>query len=298
LSSPIPAPIPDGYEVRELTTIPEFRRIEELCTEIWGDSEILSKDLLIAMRFEGALIAGAFALPARSMGQRAAPMVAFIFGFPTRNASIQHSQAMGVLEAHRSAGLGARLKWFQRSWCLERGITTVRWTFDPLRAPNAKLNIDKLGATVGVFLPNYYGPMTGINAGSPSDRLLPEWELNAPGVLARVARTGQPERATRTGQPARLENLHAPEPLELPLALTDVNGAPTDPNLTLETPEIRVSIPRDFAALSTTDPALALEWRTHSQLVLEHYFAAGYRITGFDAATCAYTLTRSGTRSG
>ena len=254
------------YTIRELSTISEFQRIGTLCADIWGDDEMLSKDLLIAMRFEGALIAG--------VTSSASEIVAFLFGFPTQDPAIQHSHIMGVLAAHRNAGLGAKLKWFQRDWCLERGITTVRWTYDPLRAANANLNTHKLGASIGVFLPDYYGTMGGINAGSPSDRLLAEWHLDAPGVSARAAGGFQSSA------------------LDLPFALSNTNEHPSDPNLKLTAPRIKVGIPRDFQTLLATQPSLALEWRAQSKLVLEHCFAHQYRITDFSLEDCAYILER------
>ena len=171
----------DPYELRELRGLTELNAVGSLERHIWGGEVTLHPELLRAMQDEGALLAGAF---------YQTQLIAFVFGFPTRAASVQHSHALGILTAHQNAGLGARLKWWQRAWCLERGIDTVRWTYDPLRLPNAKLNIHKLGATARIYLEDYYGVMPGINAGAPSDRVLAEWHLNANSVLKRLE--GQP----------------------------------------------------------------------------------------------------------
>ena len=45
-----------------------------------------------------------------------------------------------------SQGIGLALKWHQRRWCLDRGIRTVEWTYDPLVARNGWFNLTKLGA--------------------------------------------------------------------------------------------------------------------------------------------------------
>ncbi len=166
-----------NYVLRELTTMLEFNAIPTLEAIIWGDAIPMQPDFLRAMQDEGALIGGAF------FGSE---LIGFILGFPTRDATVQHSHQMGILESHRSAGLGAKLKWWQRNWCLEHGITSVRWTFDPLRIANAKLNIQKLGATASTYLEDYYGAMAGINAGTPSDRLLVNWDLCSERVAARL----------------------------------------------------------------------------------------------------------------
>ena len=143
----------------------ELHAVADLERRIWGTQMMtMQPELLLAMQFEGALLSGAFTLEGT--------LVAFVFGFPTRDPNVQHSHALGILEGHRNAGLGARLKWWQRAWCLAHGIHTVRWTYDPLRIQNAKLNIFKLGAVAGEYLPDYYGELTGINAGTPSDRLM------------------------------------------------------------------------------------------------------------------------------
>lgn len=110
---------------------------------------------MMVIQAEGGLAGGAF-VEGRLMG--------YIFGFPTRDPGIQHSHRLAVLPEARGLGLGVRLKFFQRDWCLTRGMTLVRWTFDPLRAVNATLNIHRLGATSDTYLEDYYGEMAGIDS--------------------------------------------------------------------------------------------------------------------------------------
>ncbi len=163
--------------IRDLSGMAEFRQAEALQYAVWGADDVADPaDLMMVIQAEGGLAAGAF---------DGETLVGYVFGFPTRTPHIQHSHRLAVLAQARGTGLGAALKWYQRDWCLARDITHVRWTYDPLRAANARLNIGVLGAQVTTYYPDYYGAMEGINKGTPSDRLLADWHLNAPSVVAR-----------------------------------------------------------------------------------------------------------------
>lgn len=226
-----------SYVLRELSRPEEYVALAALERRIWGaDTLALPPELLRAARDEGALVAGVYA--------EGEVLAAFIFAFPTSFPGVQHSHALGVDAAHRGAGLGARLKFWQRDWCLARGVHTVRWTFDPLRLPNAQLNIARLGAHARQYFEDYYGTLPGINAGTPSDRLLAEWDLEDPRV-----RDLAHGRAVTAG--------------------AAVKGSE------------RVEIPTDFAALLEHDPDAALAWRLSTRRALQDLFARGYRIVGF-----------------
>jgi predicted GNAT superfamily acetyltransferase len=99
---------------------------------------------------------------------------------------VQHSHRLAVLPEMRGLGLGVRAEaGISATGAWTRGISHVRWTFDPLRATNAALNIHRLGAPRrNTYLPDYYGEMAGINQGLASDRLLVDWDLAAPVVAA------------------------------------------------------------------------------------------------------------------
>ncbi len=171
-------------EIRDLSGMGEFRLAEALQTEVWGAGDLPDPaDLMMVIQAEGGLCAGAF------LGAR---LVGYIFAFPTREPGVQHSHRLAVRPEARGLHLGTRLKWYQRNWCLARGIGLVRWTFDPIRGLNASLNIGTLGAIVRTYYPDYYGEMAGINAGLPSDRLLAEWRLASGPVQARAEGRGAP----------------------------------------------------------------------------------------------------------
>jgi chorismate synthase len=191
--------------IRELESVAELKHSEHLQRLIWGEDDPPdNSDLLLAIQHEGGLVAGAF-----SDGK----MLGFIFGFPSSTQGVQHSHRLGVLSEARGLKLGARLKWFQRDWCLARAITLVRWTYDPLRAVNAGLNISSLGATSSTYHVDYYGPMVGINAGLPSDRIVADWKLDSPLVESRAQGT-QPDlpQGRRVDIPRDIEQLVSREP--------------------------------------------------------------------------------------
>ncbi len=231
--------------IRDLNGMPDFFQAEALQRAVWGEDDATDPaDLMMVIQAEGGLAAGAF---------RGDALLGYVFAFPTRTLDVQHSHRLAVLAAARGLGLGLALKWYQRDWCLSRGITHVRWTYDPLRAANAALNIHRLGGQASTYYPDYYGVMAGINKGTPSDRLLVDWHLQDPHVVAcSLGRVG----------------------------LGDSLSANT----------LSVRIPQDFGALLTQNPPMAAEERLRVRLALQDAFASGKRVSGFDVKRQAYLL--------
>lgn len=265
---------------RELRGPEEMEAVVELQREVWGraESDLVPRGLLIAVQDEGGLVAGAFV---------EGTMVGFVFGFPTRDPTLHHSHMLGVLEPYRGTGAALLLKHFQRDWCLARGIRKVVWTFDPLRGANANFNLRKLGATARTYLPDHYGPMTGINAGAPSDRLLAEWELLSERVYTRIYAPPPEPQAEGWPEVNRVVVDKGPEGARLARGERPVEGF-----LDLEAPRLFFQIPEDWGRILREDPALALAWREHSRLVLGHYFARGYRAVDFLRHPNRYVLAK------
>lgn len=235
--------------IRDLSGMDEFFKAEQLQRDVWGaDDTEDPADLMMVLQHEGGLVAGAFE------GDR---LVGYVFGFPTRHPQVQHSHRLAVHPEARGRSLALRLKRYQRDWCLARGITTVRWTYDPLRHTNAHLNIARLGAEVSTYHPDYYGVMKGINAGLPSDRLRADWHLAS-------------ERAAACA---------AYEP-----------GMPSSP---LPAGAERVEILPDLDRLLAEDYDAALAARLRVRQQLTQLFGDGYVIRHYDAASAAYLLTRA-----
>ncbi|HEX9857427.1 MAG TPA: GNAT family N-acetyltransferase, partial [Paracoccaceae bacterium] len=99
-----------GLEFRDLQGLAEFRAAEAMQRTVWGQGDKEDPaDLMMVIQQEGGIAAGAF-----DGGQ----LLGYVFGFPTRAPHVQHSHRLAVLPQGRGRGLGLRLKWFQREWCL------------------------------------------------------------------------------------------------------------------------------------------------------------------------------------
>ncbi len=230
--------------LRDLCGMGEFLEAEALQRAVWGAGDLPDPgDLMMVIQSEGGLCAGAF---------RDGKLLGYVFGFPTRVPAIQHSHRLAVLAEARGLGLGLRLKWYQRDWCLARDITLLRWTYDPLRLPNASLNIASLGAKAHIYHADYYGLMQGINAGVPSDRLQVEWRLDDPAVALRAK-----------GLPAALPSDRISR---------------------------RVKIRQDFAELLHNAPDEAMAERLRVRKSLTEAFGRKEEIAGFDRQNNEYLL--------
>jgi chorismate synthase len=158
-----------SLDFRDLLTADDLAVLPEFEKRIWGgESEMVSVNVLVATISEGGMAIGAF---------DGGLLVGAVYGFPTREVHVLHSHYMAVDPAYRRGGLGAQLKFRQRDWCLQHGISGVRWTYDPLQLGNAHLNLRTLGAVGVSYHVNHYGTLGGINGSLPSDRLTVYWDL-------------------------------------------------------------------------------------------------------------------------
>ena len=168
-------------DVRQLSTLDEFRTAVDLQKTIWGfdDLDLLPLRFFVVASRVGGQVLGAYD------GSR---MIGFCLGIPgikPGNRPYMHSHMMGVLSEYRNAGVGRRLKLRQREDALARGIKLIEWTFDPLELKNAFFNIERLGTIVRRYSLNQYG-ITGspLHGGLPTDRCYAEWWIDSPRVHA------------------------------------------------------------------------------------------------------------------
>ncbi len=169
--------------VRDLTKYEEFLQVRDVQQQVWGFSggEGLYPPVLNTAAENGGTVIGAF---------DGGKMIGFIYGFvgihPDRRLKLC-SQTMGILPEYRNKGIAATLKWAQRQRVLENGIDLITWTYDPLEAPNARLNLRTLGGLAHTYKRNIYGENFGaLGKGLPSDRFLVEWWLNHDEVQQRA----------------------------------------------------------------------------------------------------------------
>jgi predicted GNAT superfamily acetyltransferase len=192
-----------GIVVRQCETLAEFHNCVALQREIWGeqDLEIEPATTFVVARQTGGQVLGAFDGP-RLIGYTLA-----VVGL-RNGGSYLHSHMTGVLAEYRDRGVGRMLKLLQREEALSRDIRRIEWTFDPLEMRNAHFNLNRLGAIARRYLPNFYGVTTSpLHRGLATDRLLAEWHLDSPRVLAALAgELPNPLLAEQIKIPAALEH--------------------------------------------------------------------------------------------
>src|SRR6202140_4137927 len=238
-----PSRSPDvaGLEIRLVRTHDEFAACEAMSRDIWGAAErnVVPRELLLTMQHNGGLVHGAFLPQGR--------MIGFCFGFlGMRDGQLRLcSHQLGVLPEFRGGGIGVALKQAQRYDALRQGYELVTWTFDPLEARNAHINLHLLGCIARLYDRDHYGTMEDdLNRGLPSDRLEAEWWLSRakprtatdPQVMLRVGPNGEPVR----------------EHVDL--------GPRTAP---------LIRVPPDFQEVKRRSPELALRWRMESRAAFE-----------------------------
>ena len=254
--------------IRELTTLEECRAVAALEREVWGytDSEdVVPPPVLIVSVKRGGILLGAF--------DDAGILKGFVYSIPAvKNGQLtQWSHMLGVTRDVRNSGLGFRLKLAQRDRARQMGIDLIEWTFDPLQTVNAFLNFVRLGVVVEEYEENIYGDSSSpLHQGSPTDRFVAEWHINAPHVERRV---------TAGGLIARDQSVAAAPIVNPSIAGTPLRPGPVD--LSISDRRLLVEIPAGFSEIQAADPALAREWRLGTRAIFRHYFSRGYRAVDF-----------------
>ncbi len=172
----------DPIVVRKCESLPEFHDCVSLQREVWGeaDLEIEPVTSFVVASEVGGQVLGAFDGP-RLVGYTLA-----LVGFRD-SVVFLHSHHTAVRESYRNRGVGRQLKLFQREEALSRGIRLIQWTFDPLEVRNAHFNLNRLGAICRRYISNLYGVTTSpLHRSLPTDRLVAEWRLDSPRVVAAI----------------------------------------------------------------------------------------------------------------
>lgn len=158
--------------VRTLEVGTEADAALDLAERVWGERPI-APGMLRALELAGLYLSGAFD------GDDLVGMCAGLVGMHGDRPHL-HSHLAAVVPSLRGRGVGRALKRHQRTWCLDRGIAEVTWTFDPLVRENARFNLHHLGAVGDRYLTDLYGALDDdINRGQPTDRLLVRWRLDS-----------------------------------------------------------------------------------------------------------------------
>jgi len=251
--------------VRDLTKYDEFLQVRDVQQAIWGftQGEGLYPPALNTAAENGGTVIGAF---------DGAKMIGFIYGFPGLHTDRRLklcSQTMGVLPEYRNKGVAAKLKWAQRQRVLENDIDLITWTYDPLEAPNARLNMHTLGGIARTYKRNIYGENFGaLSKGLPSDRFIVEWWIKT-------------DRVEQRSMGLKPEPIGLGSPIANRCAGTSGDRHIEAIDLDIDAPIIRVEIPNDLQAIKKTNMALAWDWRMKMRELFEAYFARGYEAIDF-----------------
>lgn len=270
------------FSIRDLAGMDDMKQCEEIQKEVWGfiELDIVPAGLMAVMGHYGAVTAGAF------VGER---MAGFVCGFPGHGEGepFHHSHMLAVRPEFQGAGIGLALKWAQADRVLAQGIRRVNWTFDPLQARNANLNLNHLGCVSSVYRLNVYGNSDSpLHGGLPTDRLEPDWRLDS----ERVSRARRGELVPPAGIPGlpHANRVRFRSDGLAEMGDVTVSAEEDGPN------DVLFFIPDDFNDLLQRDIRLAMDWRLKTREVLTGLFHRGYEVVRFhrQGRNAAYRLRR------
>lgn len=260
--------------IRPLSSDRDLRACVEIQHQVWGEgfSECVPPTILKVCQRIGGVAAGAF------VGDR---LLGFVFGMTgvERGDVVHWSDMLAVRPEARNLGLGRRLKQYQAETLRELGVRRIYWTYDPLVARNAYLNLTKLGAEVVEYVVDMYGDTDSELHRIGTDRFIVRWSL------------AEGEGTERWSAPVSGGAEDAP-------ILNDGDGGGDGGVGELTAPVVRVQVPLDIDAVRRASLEQAIRWRDTTREAFVVALGQGYRVSSFartaEAGPCYYVLTRGG----
>jgi chorismate synthase len=232
--------------IRALHTLEEFEGCVREQRATWGEDyrDVVPAAILQVARKVGGVVAGAFVDDA---------LIGFVFGLTgLRHGRLVHwSHMLAVHPELRDHGIGRRLKEFQREQVLALGVEIMNWTFDPLVARNAHLNLNRLGVQVEEYVPDMYGDTGSQLHRFGTDRFIVSWRLTDSGLRPESPSVGLAS-----------------------LPLVELGAAPT-------AARVRIEMPHDVEAMFVAAPDEAVRWRERTRAAFQSCVSRGYRVEGF-----------------
>lgn len=268
---------PDEVTFRPLASEADYAACIELQRVTWGRdfSDAVPMSILKITQKAGGIAAGAFAPDGRLLG--------FVYGIPGIKAGtppkvFHWSHMLAVDPEARDLGLGTRLKLYQRGLLFSMGVERVEWTYDPLEARNAHLNLNHLGAFPAEYVRDMYEGEFGseLAKGIGTDRFIVAWVITSELVARRLAEgPPPPEETVRLFGDTPVVGPSYPEDEPLP------SGS-----------AVRVEIPASIQDVKVEDLELARAYRASTRRAFEHYLGQGWRVEGYyrDGERCYYGL--------
>ncbi|MFW6129286.1 MAG: GNAT family N-acetyltransferase [Candidatus Aminicenantaceae bacterium] len=268
----------EQIEIKEISSDSDLQRCVFIQKEVWMhiDEDVNPVHQFIVSLHTGGMLLGAY---------RNKKLIGFVYSFPAihQGKTVQHSHLLAVLPEYRGEKIGKRLKWAQLDWAVKNGYDLITWTFDPLQALNANLNLHTLGAKTYDYYFNFYGAIPSLMLGKniPTDRFLIEWRIKEKEVYDR--KRGLYEQYDVQAIPKALfRNEHEKN-----------DSLPAEPELSLKDRLILVEIPCRINNFSRS-PDFIREWQKNLRKVMEHYISQGYQGEDFIAGKrCFYVLKKS-----
>ena len=252
-----------GIVLRRVDTQEEYDECVRIQDETWGPgfNERVPSTILRVSQYLGGVTAAAF-------DPEGGRILGFVFGMTgVQEGRLVHwSDLLAVRPEARDRGLGRRLKLFQRSLVLPLGVTRMAWTFDPLVARNAHLNLNLLAASVTEYVPDMYGADTGsaLHVAVGTDRFIVAWDL-----------TREPPAASQG------HGFASPPPASLVVNRPDPPGQTPTVHKTADFSEVYVAVPGDIQEVIAAAPDMARAWRETTREAFLWYLERGYRVSGF-----------------
>ena len=249
----------NALTLRDLQSTADYRACCDLQRATWGVrfADLVTPTMLMIAQKVGGIAAGAF--------DAAGEMVGFVFGITgwREGAPYHWSHMLAVRADWQNLGAGARLKQFQRASLLEASVPLMAWTFDPLVARNAHLNLVRLGARVQEYVRDLYepDPYNVMDSVIGTDRFVVEWKL------AGVA-------------PPPMDPFDAAD--DRPVVEAEVRKGVAHPRVGdfATFPSVRIEIPEDIHALKKKHKEVAISWRLATREAFLWYTNRDYSVIG------------------
>jgi predicted GNAT superfamily acetyltransferase len=239
-----------GAGIRFADRLDDYVQICRLLDETWGRGSGADPSFIQAIAHAGNTVL---------IAERGGTTIGALVGVLGWDDGLHVHSHVAAVRPEARGGVGFALKLAQRALALEHGITDIRWTYDPLIRRNAHLNLDKLGARVRAFFPDFYGRLDdAITGADASDRFEVSWRLDSPEVDSAVSRSLARLEFPGTGSTA------------------PAHGAPVHDHG--HDHGIRFELHPDFETFRKDDPDAAAEFREASRAVFVPAFEEGLSV--------------------